>query len=81
MRLPTLQEREDRYIRRVWKLCQGSTTRASKVLGIGRATLYRRLYVLGLIEHKTRAERVEEQRRAAARRAYLAQFERPPRTL
>lgn len=41
--LPTLQEREDRYFRRVLALCGGRVTTAARVLGIGRATAYRKL--------------------------------------
>lgn len=76
-----MKQREDRYIRRVFKLMGGSVIRTAKTLGIGRATTYRRLYSLGLIEHKAMSERIEEQRRATARRLYLAQFDKPMRTL
>jgi regulatory Fis family protein len=45
--LPTLRERDDRYVRRVLLLCGGSVATAAAVLGMGRATLYRRVQKLG----------------------------------
>jgi DNA-binding NtrC family response regulator len=46
--LPTLKERNDRYIRRVFKLCGGNVSQTARVLGIGRATAYRELQRLGV---------------------------------
>lgn len=48
LKLSTLAERENRYMRRVLKVCEGDVTRAARVLGIGRATLYRKLSSLAL---------------------------------
>lgn len=39
----SLDELQDEEIRRVLKECDGSVTRAAKILGVGRATLYRKL--------------------------------------
>lgn len=39
----SLRELERRYIERVLALCGGNKTKAFKVLGIGRTTLYRKL--------------------------------------
>lgn len=41
--LPTLAQREYRYIARVLRIVEGDITLAARVLGIGRATLYRRI--------------------------------------
>ena len=41
--LPTLEELENRYIRRVLKSVRGNKTQAAEVLGLARRTLYRRL--------------------------------------
>jgi len=48
VRLETLQERNDRYIQSVFRVCGRNVTRTAKVLGIGRATLYRMVERLGL---------------------------------
>lgn len=39
----SLRELERKYIERVLALCDGNKTKAFKVLGIGRTTLYRKL--------------------------------------
>lgn len=44
----TLKELEEEHIRRVLALCEGRTSEAARTLGIGRATLYRRLSDLGI---------------------------------
>lgn len=44
----TLKELEEEHIRRVLALCEGRTTEAAEILGIGRATLYRRFKDLGI---------------------------------
>ncbi len=41
--LPTLAEMEERYIQEVLKACRGNKTRAAEVLGINRASLWRKL--------------------------------------
>jgi len=41
--MPTLQEVEQRYVRRVLAACSGNKSHAAKVLGIDRRSLYRRL--------------------------------------
>ena len=41
--LPPLEEVERRYVRRVLDVAGGNRTRAAKILGLGRKTLYRRL--------------------------------------
>jgi hypothetical protein len=48
MNLPTLAQREQRYIRRVISLCGGDVAEAAAVLGIGRSTCYRKVAELGL---------------------------------
>jgi DNA-binding NtrC family response regulator len=40
--LPTLAEVERQYVMTVLKACDGNRARAAEILGIGRATLYRR---------------------------------------
>ncbi|MCA9687738.1 MAG: sigma-54-dependent Fis family transcriptional regulator, partial [Myxococcales bacterium] len=45
--LLTLEELENRYIRRVLRAVKGNKTEAAKVLGLARRTLYRRLERLG----------------------------------
>ncbi|MCA9698425.1 MAG: sigma-54-dependent Fis family transcriptional regulator, partial [Myxococcales bacterium] len=45
--LLTLEELENRYIRRVLQAVKGNKTEAAKVLGLARRTLYRRLERLG----------------------------------
>lgn len=45
--LPTLEERERRYMLRVLRLAGGNVVVAAEVLGIGRATLYRKIEKLG----------------------------------
>jgi transcriptional regulator of acetoin/glycerol metabolism len=47
--LPTLAEREARYMRRVLLLAGGNVKLAAEVLGIGKATLYRRIDELGIL--------------------------------
>jgi DNA-binding NtrC family response regulator len=39
--LPTLQEFSDRYTREVLEMCDGDMSLAARVLGVGRASLYR----------------------------------------
>jgi hypothetical protein len=63
--LPTLRARQDRYIRRVVALCGGDLTNAARVLGVGRATLYRRAAKLGI---ETNGARVERERLERAQR-------------
>ncbi|MCA9705810.1 MAG: sigma-54-dependent Fis family transcriptional regulator, partial [Myxococcales bacterium] len=46
--LPTLDELERRYIGRVLQLCAGNKSRAARILGVERRTLYRRLDKYGL---------------------------------
>jgi DNA-binding NtrC family response regulator len=57
--LPTLEQRNARYIRRVMRLCRGDVTAAALVLKLGRATLYRKVRELGI---ETQGERVERER-------------------
>jgi two-component system response regulator HydG len=45
--LAPLEEVERKYILRVVEACQGNKSRAAKVLGIGRKTLYRKLESFG----------------------------------
>jgi two-component system response regulator HydG len=45
---PTLEELERRYIRRVLEATRGNKTQASRILGMNRRTLYRRIERLGL---------------------------------
>ncbi|ACY14823.1 sigma-54-dependent transcriptional regulator [Haliangium ochraceum] len=47
---PTLEELERRYIRRVLEATRGNKTQASRILGMNRRTLYRRIERLGLEE-------------------------------
>jgi len=46
--LVTLEELERRYIARVMELVQGNKVQATKVLGIDRSTLYRKLERYGI---------------------------------
>jgi two-component system, NtrC family, response regulator HydG len=46
--LPTLDEMQRRYIKKVLAACHGNKTQAAKVLGIYRRALYRRMAQLGL---------------------------------
>lgn len=48
LELPTLREHQNAYVRGVLAQCGGSVSLAAHVLGIGQATLYRRMAVLGL---------------------------------
>ncbi len=57
MNIPTLQERNYRYVRRVFRLCGGSVNLTARTLGIGRATLYRWLTRLGVDFDARQAER------------------------
>lgn len=61
--LPTLEQRTERYIRRVMQLCRGDVTAAAFVLKIGRATLYRKVRALEL---ETQGERKERERLQSA---------------
>lgn len=61
--LPTLEQRNARYIRRVMQLCGGDVTAAALVLKVGRATLYRKVRELQL---ETQGERKERERVQAA---------------
>lgn len=47
--LPTLEEVERRYIQRVLEATDGNKTRAAKILGCDRRTLYRKLKRLGIV--------------------------------
>lgn len=60
--LPTLKQREERYIRRVVKLCGGDIVAAARLLGIGRATLYRLVTKLSLETRRQRRERIKLER-------------------
>ncbi len=68
MKLPTLKERNDRYIRRVFKLCGGNVAATAKVLGLGRATAYREVARLGIFQRKS-AEEMRAERRLHAQNA------------
>ncbi|MEM9457787.1 MAG: sigma-54 dependent transcriptional regulator [Myxococcota bacterium] len=46
--LPTLDELERRYVGRVLKLCGGNKSRAARILGVERRTLYRKLDKYGI---------------------------------
>lgn len=61
-RLPTLEQRNARYIRRVMQLCGGDVTAAAVVLQVGRATLYRKIRELKI---ETRGERENARRQTA----------------
>jgi len=50
--MPTLEEMERRYIRRVLEALQGNKTQAARVLGVDRRTLYRRMDRLDIPERK-----------------------------
>ena len=50
--MPTLEEMERRYIRRVLEAVQGNKTQAARVLGVDRRTLYRRMERLEIPEKK-----------------------------
>ncbi len=41
--LKAMQDLEDAYVRRVWKQCQPNNSKAARILGLGRATWYRKL--------------------------------------
>ena len=66
-RIPTLGEMEEQHIRRVLSLCEGRTKMAAKILGIGRATLYRRFEELGIDKHGKDVPMAEMSVRALAR--------------
>ncbi len=51
--MPTLDEMQRRYIRRVLAACHGNKTQTARVLGIYRRALYRRMYQLGLEASRT----------------------------
>ena len=67
MRLLTLKEREELYTRRILKICRGSITEAVRILGIGRATLYRRLAAMGIDKHGRRLPSTELSEQAVSR--------------
>lgn len=46
--MPTLEEMERRYVRRVLDAVQGNKTQAARVLGVNRRTMYRKIERLGL---------------------------------
>jgi len=48
VRLPLLRASEEQAIRQAMAQCAGDRTRAARVLGIGRTTLYRKLKVYGI---------------------------------
>ncbi len=48
--VPTLEEQEIRYIKWVLKKCEGNKTRAAKMMGIDRVSLWRKLKRLGIEE-------------------------------
>jgi two-component system response regulator HydG len=50
---PTLEELERRYIRRVLEATRGNKTQASRILGMNRRTLYRRIERLGLEDNES----------------------------
>lgn len=77
MRIATLQEREERYIRRVLAVMGGSVGMTAKVLGIGRATLYRRLLEMGFNLADAQQRKLDA-RRLQKRLEYLG---RPARTM
>lgn len=47
---PTLQELRDLYIDRVLDMCEGNHSRAARILGIGRTTLYRYLKSMSIAD-------------------------------
>jgi len=44
----TLQELENQYVVKVFKDCKGNIVKTAQVLGVGRATVYRKVYKLKL---------------------------------
>jgi hypothetical protein len=84
MKIPTLREHTDRFIRRVFKLCDNCPTKTAAMLGIGRATAYRQAYRLGIMTVQP-ADVVAEKRRKNAEKARLVKYEklyeRPFKTL
>ncbi len=63
MNLPTMQERNDRYVRRVFAVCGGNVDRTAAALGIGRATTYRWLKRLGVNFEQRMVENAARQRK------------------
>lgn len=76
-KLPTLRERNERYIRRVFKLHSERVGPTARALGIGRASLYRYLTKMGV----NFRERTASRNAAMRERAYRQQFTKPLRTL
>jgi DNA-binding NtrC family response regulator len=68
--LPTLQAREDRYYRRVMTLCDFDADKAAAVLGVARATIYRRVRELGI--ETARERRIREREEQASKVEALA---------
>lgn len=64
--VPTLKQLVDRHIAQVMEQCHGEVALASKVLGMGRATLYRHILRLQI---ETRGARLEAAKLEQARRA------------
>jgi len=51
--VPTLEEQEKKYIRWVLERCQGNKTKAAKMMGIDRVSLWRKLKRYGLEDSGT----------------------------
>jgi transcriptional regulator of acetoin/glycerol metabolism len=67
IKLSTLKEHSDRYIRRVLRLHGGDVAGTARVLGMGRATLYRwcRAEGLELLEKMRERRQIAHLRRLA----------------
>ncbi len=58
-RFRTLEQVQETYVRRVMRACEGDVTTAARVLGMGRATLYR---WVDRMQIETQGERLDRER-------------------
>lgn len=70
MLLPTLREHASKYIRQVVAVCGGDLNLAAKVLGVGRATLYRHAKRLEIETKTVKATRAAKAREQAIREEF-----------
>ena len=72
--LPSLEKIQLRYIHRVLRVCEGDLLLACKVLGISRATMYRKLVHFEGLETKGQRVARERAERQQAIKAAWASF-------
>lgn len=76
LKLRTLHQVEAQYMRRVLLLCEGNVNLAARILGIGRATLYRRLRPLAVTTEGERNRTERAARTAAIQQLFLSRGSR-----